>query len=99
MKETFIRISYVLSVVLLIIGALFKIQHWPYAIPIWIAGGVAGLVFSFLSIAEVLTCTKPVWYKALWIVVFVVPMCFLSTLLYVIVSVIYIQHRRKVAMR
>ncbi|OSZ78810.1 hypothetical protein CAP35_11335 [Chitinophagaceae bacterium IBVUCB1] len=95
MKDTVIRASYVLSVVLLIIGILFKIQHWPYGVPIWIVGGVAGVVFSTLSIAEVLNSSNKVSYKILWTMAFVVPMSILSTLLYLIVSVLYIQHRRK----
>lgn len=99
MKDRFIRTSYVLSVVLMMMGALFKIQHWGYGMPIWIVGGVAALIFSILSIAEIVSGTRPAWYKVLWTVAFVVPMCFLSTLLYVIVSVVYIQHRRKVVMR
>ncbi len=98
-EDIVIRTAYVISVVLLIMGALFKIQHWPYAMPILIAGGIAGFVFSILSMAEIFNSVKPMWYKVSWIIAFILPMLVSNTILYLIVSVIYIQHRRKRVMK
>lgn len=48
MKIKFLTILYYLGMCMLIVGYLFKIQHWPYGFEILIGGivliGVSGLI-------------------------------------------------------
>lgn len=101
MKDLSIRISYMLSVIMLIIGALFRIQHWPYGNVLFIAGSVFAMIYIVLAIIEILNSPKSKKYKILWVIAFILPFAFIkvSTILYLIVSVAYIQHRRKLVRR
>ena len=41
-----------------IIGSLFKIQHWPYAVGIYTIGTLLKVIFGILFIYKILTTDK-----------------------------------------
>jgi len=53
--STIYKIAYVLSFMLLIIGLLFKIQHWPYGRDILSVGLLLSIVYVFIGIQTVLS--------------------------------------------
>jgi len=53
-----LNISFILSIVIVIIGALFKIMHYPFSQLLLIAGLISMLVFWFVAIREIKSSTK-----------------------------------------
>ena len=59
MKNTqILNISLILSIVISILGALFKIMHVPFAQTFLIAGVLAMVVFWFVAMYEIKSSTK-----------------------------------------
>jgi hypothetical protein len=53
-----LNISFTSSIVVVIVGALFKIMHFPFAQPFLIAGVLAMVVFWFVAMYEIKSSTK-----------------------------------------
>jgi|GEM_PF-2402549 len=70
--NTVFTIAYILSFIFLIIGLLFKIQHWPYGSNILLIGLVVTLVYIFTGIMMVSSnpnMNNP--EKAVWVLGFI----------------------------
>lgn len=57
-NKQILNISFACSFVIVIIGALFKIMHYPYSQLFLILGLISMLVFWFIAIAEIRSSTK-----------------------------------------
>jgi hypothetical protein len=57
-NKQILNISFILSFVIVIIGALFKIMHYPGAQLLLIAGLISMLVFCYVAISEIKSSTK-----------------------------------------
>jgi hypothetical protein len=53
-----LNISFTSSIVVVIVGALFKIMHYPYSQPLLIIGLLSLLVFWYVSLSEIKSSTK-----------------------------------------
>lgn len=53
-RKTALSILLVLSLVLVIIGALFRISHWPYGRLILSCGTISAFVFVLICLVEVI---------------------------------------------
>lgn len=70
--NTIFTLAYILSFILLIIGLLFKIQHWPNGTNILLSGLVVTLIYIFTGIILVLSdpyIDNP--EKAVWVLGFI----------------------------
>lgn len=57
-NKQILNISFVLSIVIVLVGALFKIMHYPYSQLFLIVGLISMLVFWYLAISEIKSSTK-----------------------------------------
>ena len=57
-NKQILNISLILSIVIVIVGALFKIMHYPYSQLLLIIGFVSMLVFWYVAISEIKSSTK-----------------------------------------
>ena len=55
MKTKYIISLFIVGTILLIVGSLFKIMHWPYASQWIITGAAIQVVAALLSLWKVLT--------------------------------------------
>src|SRR5688572_19365843 len=94
MKDIAVRSAYVASVLLLITGALFKLQHWPYSWEILTGGSVTGTLFVIFAVVEIYKSAKPMWQKIAWTIALIAALLTYMPL-YLLVAVAYIQYRRK----
>ena len=61
-----------LSISVFIIGALFKIQHWPYASFIMSIGFLINLIYIVIALVEIYkTESKSLIEKFLWLIGFI----------------------------
>lgn len=57
-NKQILNLSFALSFVIVIIGALFKIMHYPYSQLFLIVGLISMLVFWYVAISEIKSSTK-----------------------------------------
>jgi hypothetical protein len=57
-NKQILNLSFALSFVIVIIGALFKIMHYPYSQLFLIVGLISMLVFWYVAISEIRSSTK-----------------------------------------
>lgn len=57
-NKQLLNLSFILSFVIVIIGALFKIMHYPYSQLFLIVGLTSMLVFWYVAISEIRSSTK-----------------------------------------
>lgn len=57
-NKQILNVSLVFSVIITIVGALFKIMHYPYSQLFLATGFVAMLVFCIVAISEIKSSTK-----------------------------------------
>jgi hypothetical protein len=57
-KIQILNISFTSSIVVVIVGALFKIMHYPYSQPLLIIGLLSLLVFWYVSLSEIKSSTR-----------------------------------------
>lgn len=50
--------SFILSIVIVIVGAFFKIMHYPFSQLLLIVGLIAMVVFWYIAISEIRSSTK-----------------------------------------
>ena len=68
-KNHILNIVFTLSIVLVTLGALFKIMHYPYSQIVMIIGLLSMLVFWFLTLSEIISSTRiPGSEKFMWII-------------------------------
>ena len=68
-KIHILNIVFTLSIVLVTLGALFKIMHYPYSQTLMIIGLLSMLVFWFLTLSEIISSTRiPGSEKFMWII-------------------------------
>ena len=68
-KIHILNIVFTLSIVLVTLGALFKIMHYPYSQIVMIIGLLSMLVFWFLTLSEIISSTRiPGSEKFMWII-------------------------------
>ena len=58
MKIKHIIIIFILGFILITLGALFKISHWPYGVELLTAGTFLKIISGFLLIWKLLTNKK-----------------------------------------
>lgn len=84
--NTIYKIAYVLSFILLTIGLLFKIHHWPYSRDILSVGLLFSIVYVFIGIQTVLSQKNTeISEKIMWVAGFT----FVST----ITGLVYMQSK------
>ena len=85
-KDTVIKVSFVLSLLLTSAGAMLKILHEPKSEPFLILGIIASIIFIVLAIYEVRTSTRiDRTEKTMWTIAFIF-MCGLTGLIYFIMG-------------
>lgn len=57
-NKQILNISLLFSVIIVIVGALFKILHYPYSQLFLASGFIAMLIFCFVAISEIKSSTK-----------------------------------------
>jgi hypothetical protein len=57
-NKQILNLSFVLSIVIVLVGALFKIMHYPFSQLLLIVGLISMLVFWFVAISEIKSSTK-----------------------------------------
>lgn len=57
-NKQILNISLLFSVIIVIVGTLFKILHYPYSQLFLASGFIAMLVFCFVAISEIRSSTK-----------------------------------------
>lgn len=57
-NKQILNISLLFSVIIVIVGTLFKILHYPYSQLFLALGFIAMLVFCFVAISEIRSSTK-----------------------------------------
>lgn len=57
-NKQILNISLLFSVIIVIVGTLFKILHYPYSQFFLASGFIAMLVFCFVAISEITSSTK-----------------------------------------
>lgn len=57
-NKQILNLSFVLSIVIVLVGALFKIMHYPYSQLLLIVGLISMLVFWYVAISEIKSSTK-----------------------------------------
>jgi hypothetical protein len=57
-NKQILNLSFVLSFVIVIVGALFKIMHYPFSQLLLIVGLISMLVFWYVAISEIKSSTK-----------------------------------------
>lgn len=57
-NKQILNISLLFSVIIVIVGTLFKILHYPYSQLFLASGFIAILVFCFVAISEIRSSTK-----------------------------------------
>ena len=66
------KLSLFISIALIVIGAVFRIQHWPQGSNLIMIGGAASLAFIFLGAKDVLSNQKEsAIVKIMWMVGFI----------------------------
>jgi hypothetical protein len=71
-KKKIIMISFISSLFLTIVGALFKIMHWPYASILLTVGLLCSLVYVVLCLMEISNSKKVTGLeKLMWLVGFI----------------------------
>lgn len=69
---TIVKISFVVSILVTILGAYLKIMHAPFAEPALIVGVIASLIFIVSAIYEVRTSNRiDFTEKTLWTIAFI----------------------------
>ena len=83
-----LALSFALSILVVIFGALLKILHWPYAAEVMIIGLLSQLAFIILSLTEISKSNKiDGTEKFMWFIGFI----FMGT----ITGLVYILSARK----
>ena len=57
-NKQILNISLALTIVIVIVGALLKIMHYPYSQVVLIAGLISMLIFWYVAISEIKSSTK-----------------------------------------
>jgi len=57
-NKQILNLSFVLSIVIVLVGALFKIMHYPFSQLLLIVGLISMLVFWYVAISEIKSSTK-----------------------------------------
>ena len=57
-NKQILNLSFVLSIVIVLVGALFKIMHYPFSQLLLIVGLISMLVFWYVAISEIRSSTK-----------------------------------------
>ena len=52
-KKKILMLSFVLAILIVVLGSLLKIMHWSYATEVLIIGLLSQLVFIILSLTEI----------------------------------------------
>ncbi|MCB0700954.1 MAG: hypothetical protein H6551_04395 [Chitinophagales bacterium] len=103
MNIKLLRAAFFLGMIMTIIGAVFKIQHWPYAGLMLKVSLVTMLLFFAILIYDIISMPKANgMYKLLWVLALIVPALVLyimkpepDLLITLIVSIIYLTWGRK----
>lgn len=65
------KISLILSVPISIVGALFKLMHWPGSNNLLLIGSLCSLVYSVIALYLIFKSRKPAIAKILWLIAFI----------------------------
>jgi hypothetical protein len=85
-KDTVIKVSFVLGLVLTMVGAMLKILHEKNAGPFLIVGVIASIIYIILAIYEIRTSTRiDSSEKTMWTIAFIF-MSGLAGLIYFIIG-------------
>lgn len=57
-KSQILYILFTISIVVVILGALFKIMHYPYSLTLMIIGLLSMLLFWILTLTEIMSSTR-----------------------------------------
>ena len=67
------KFALILSLVATIMGAVFKIQHWPGSSPLLLIGVFTSLIYIVIGLSEIYkTESKSVIEKLFWLIGFIV---------------------------
>ena len=72
-KRTILKIALNSSISVLLIGALFKIQHWPYGNNLMTIGYLISIIYVFIGLFEIYKDEdKSIFEKGGWLIGFLI---------------------------